>query len=162
MVERSYHADDITVRWNSELCIHTAICLNALPQVFNTAARPWIAIEGASAAEIAGAVEKCPTGALTYERTDGTPGEQAPSQTTIIPWPNGPLMVRGEIAVRDAKGNQFTAGPRFTLCRCGASENQPFCDLSHRKIRFRNNPRVVSTSRETARSPDEIDPSSGP
>ena len=119
MVERSYHADDITVRWNSELCIHTAICLNALPQVFNTAARPWIAIEGASAAEIAGAVEKCPTGALTYERTDGTPGEQAPSQTTIIPWPNGPLMVRGEIAVRDAKGNQFTAGPRFTLCRCG-------------------------------------------
>ena len=49
MVERSYRADKITVRWNSELCIHTAVCLNALPQVFDVKARPWIAIEDASA-----------------------------------------------------------------------------------------------------------------
>ncbi len=162
MVERSYRADKITVHWNSELCIHTAVCLNALPQVFNVEAKPWIAIEDASADEIAHAVEKCPTGALTYERTDGAPGEQVSSQTTIIPWPNGPLMVRGEIAVRDAQGNLFTAGPRFTLCRCGASKNQPFCDLSHRQIGFRDNPRVVSASRETAQSPAEISPSPGP
>ncbi len=112
MVERSYRTDKITVHWDSELCIHTAVCLNALPQVFNVEAKPWIAIEDASADEIAHAVEMCPTGALTYERTDGAPGEQVSSQTTIVPWPNGPLMVRGEIAVRDAQGNLFTAGPR--------------------------------------------------
>lgn len=162
MVKRSYRTDKITVHWNSELCIHTAACLNALPQVFNVGEKPWIAIENAGADEIAHAVEKCPTGALTYERTDGAPDEEAPSQTTVIPWPNGPLMVRGNIAVRDARGNLFTAGPRFTLCRCGASQNQPFCDLSHRRIGFRNNPQVVSDSRETAQSPQDISPTTGP
>lgn len=162
MVKRSYRTDQITVHWNSELCIHTAVCLNTLPQVFNVEARPWIEIDNASADEIAHAVEKCPTGALTYERADGASGEEAPSQTTIIPWPNGPLMVRGDIAVRDARGDLFTAGPRFALCRCGASNNQPFCDLSHRQIGFRNNPRAVSTSREAAQSPKDISRSPGP
>ena len=162
MVERSYRTDEITVHWNSELCIHTAICLNALPRVFNAETRPWIAIEDASADEIANAVEKCPTGALTYERTDGALAEQVSSQTSIIPLPNGPLMVRGELEVRDARGNLFKAGPRFTLCRCGASNNQPFCDLSHRQMEFRDNPRVVSVPRETAQSPEEISHSPGP
>lgn len=162
MVKRSYSTDKITVHWNSQLCIHTGVCLNLLPQVFDLATTPWIAIENASADAIAQAVEKCPTGALTYERTDGTPGEQPPAQTTVIPWPNGPLMVTGDVAVRDARGNLFQAGPRFALCRCGASENQPFCDLSHRQVGFRNNPRVISPSRETAQSPKEISPKTEP
>ena len=71
-------------------------------------------------------------------------------------------MVRGNVEIRDAKGELFTAGPRFTLCRCGASQNQPFCDLSHRRIEFHNNPRVVSADRETAQSPQDIDPRIGP
>ncbi len=162
MVKRSYRTDAIVVHWDSDLCIHTAICLNALPHVFDVQASPWITIDADSAEEIARAIEKCPTGALTYERTDGAPGEQPPAETTVIPWPNGPLMVRGNVEIRDARGELFTAGPRFTLCRCGASQNQPFCDLSHRRIEFHNNPRVVSADRETAQSPQDIDPRIGP
>ena len=162
MVKRSYQTDAITVKWNSQLCIHTAICLNTLPSVFDVQARPWIAVDGATAQEIAEAVERCPTGALTYHRTDGQPDEQTPAETTVVPWPNGPLMVRGNVEIRDAGGELFTAGPRFTLCRCGASQNQPFCDLSHRRVEFHNNPRVVPTSRETAESPNDIDPRIGP
>jgi uncharacterized Fe-S cluster protein YjdI/CDGSH-type Zn-finger protein len=162
MVKRSYRTDEIVVHWNSELCIHTAICLNTLPGVFDVQARPWVTADAAGADEIAYAIERCPTGALTYERTDGAPGEEAPAETTIIPWPNGPLMVRGNVEIRDAKGKLFTAGPRFTLCRCGASKNQPFCDLSHRMIGFLNNPRVVSADRDTAESPQDIDPEIGP
>lgn len=160
MVKRSYRTDDIVVHWDSELCIHAAMCLRGLPNVFDVASSPWIAIEAAPADEIAATVEQCPSGALTYHRTDGAPDEQAPAETTVVPWPNGPLMVRGTVEVRDAKGEVFTAGPRFTLCRCGASRNQPFCDLSHRRIGFRNNPRVV-TEREAAESPSDIDPSPG-
>lgn len=162
MVRRSYHTDKIVVHWNSDLCIHTAICLNTLPRVFNVQAAPWVKIDAGTADEIAAAVEKCPTGALTYERTDGAPGEQATSETTVIPWPNGPLMVRGNVEIRDASGKAFAAGSRFMLCRCGASQNQPFCDLSHRQVGFRNNPRVASPNRQTAQSPIDIDPRPGP
>lgn len=158
MAKREYDGEGITVHWNSELCIHTGICLKDLPQVFDNEARPWVAVENANAEEIAQVVEGCPSGALTYTRTDGEPGEQSPAQTTVIPVPNGPLRVRGELEVRDARGNLFKAGPRFTLCRCGASQNQPFCDLSHRDIRFRNNPRAIAESREAAESPKDISP----
>jgi uncharacterized Fe-S cluster protein YjdI/CDGSH-type Zn-finger protein len=162
MVNRSYAAEGIVVHWNSELCIHTAICLNTLPAVFDVQARPWIDADAAAPDEVASAIERCPTGALTYERTDGAPNEVAPEETTIIPWPNGPLMVRGNVEIRDAKGELFTAGPRFTLCRCGASTNQPFCDLSHRRVGFLNNPHIAAPDRDDAESPEDIDPKIGP
>ena len=133
-----------------------------MPAVFDVQARPWISVDSATVDEIAATVERCPTGALTYHRTDGQPDEQSPSETTVVPWPNGPLMIRGNVEVRDARGELFTAGPRFTLCRCGASQNQPFCDLSHRRIDFHNNPRAVAPNRETAESPDDIDHQIGP
>jgi len=162
MVKRSYRTDEIVVHWDSDLCIHSANCLKGLPAVFSVRARPWIAVEAATADEISATVEQCPSGALTYERTDGAPGEMTPADTTVVPWPNGPLMVRGNVEIRDADGELFTAGPRFTLCRCGASKNQPFCDLSHRQVGFLNNPHVASADRETAESPYDIDPLVGP
>lgn len=48
----------------------------------------------------------------------------------------GPLYLRGEIELTDARGETTAIGPRAALCRCGASENKPFCDLSHRTIGF--------------------------
>ena len=162
MARRVYETERIRVRWNSELCIHTAICLKALPQVFNVGRRPWVEIDGADADAVAEAIEMCPTSALTYERLDGEPGERPPPETTIVPWPNGPLMVRGNLEVRDARGNLFETGTRMTLCRCGHSENQPFCDLSHRRVGFRNVPRAIGSEREEAASPRDITERPGP
>ena len=156
MAKRSYESTQIRVHWNSDRCIHTAICLKALPQVFDVQRRPWIAINAAEADEVAHTVEQCPTGALTYERLDGAPGEQFPSETTITPMPNGPLYVRGEVEIRDKKGNLINTGTRMALCRCGHSKNQPFCDLSHRKAGFRSTPRADNPQREQAQSPSDI------
>jgi uncharacterized Fe-S cluster protein YjdI len=158
MAKRDYETTQIRVHWDSDRCIHTAICLKTLPQVFDTRKRPWVTIDAAKADEIADAVEKCPTGALTYERLDGTPGEQLPQETTIIPMPNGPLYVRGKLEVRDRQGNLIDMGTRFALCRCGHSKNQPFCDLSHRKVGFRSVTRVGDPQREQAQSPRDINP----
>jgi CDGSH-type Zn-finger protein len=110
----------------------------------------------ASAETVAVAVEGCPTGALRYERLDGGPQEQVPEHTTIVPFPNGPLMVRGELEVLDRHGDLFVAAPRVALCRCGESKNQPFCDLSHRDSSFRDHAKAPAPDRDAARNPLDI------
>src|ERR1700683_5625475 len=55
--------------------------------------------------------------------------------------PNGPYRVEapeGTIQLVDANGNQYdlTGKPAFSLCRCGASVNKPFCDGTHSKLGF--------------------------
>jgi CDGSH-type Zn-finger protein len=49
---------------------------------------------------------------------------------------SGPLWVRGGIPVVAADGTRYEIRNRVTLCRCGASQNKPFCDGSHVSIRF--------------------------
>ena len=158
MTRRDYEGDGIVVHWNSERCIHGANCLRALPEVFDTSRRPWVDVTAADANTIAAAVEQCPSGALQYDRTDGAPGEQPAVPTAIIPWPNGPLMVRGNIEVRDRQGELFSEGPRIALCRCGESKNHPYCDLSHREAGFRNYPRAVRPERAGAETPEDVGP----
>jgi len=52
--------------------------------------------------------------------------------------PNGPLVVSGPITIVDVEGNEYELPPgtAYALCRCGASENKPFCDKSHQRIGF--------------------------
>lgn len=156
MPERTYRTEQIEVGWNSERCIHTGMCLAALPAVFDVRRRPWVDVDAATADEIAAAVEQCPSGALTYRRLDGAADEEVPETTTIIVWPSGPLRVRGKVEIVDARGDVFDSGPRVTLCRCGHSKNQPFCDLSHRDAEFRDNPHVIDRRRRGAAAPDEL------
>lgn len=54
---------------------------------------------------------------------------------------NGPLRITGkDIVIKDPAGNVFGLAGRevVSLCRCGASENKPFCDGSHKKINFQS------------------------
>ena len=155
MVTRSYQTDELTVLWDAQRCIHTGICLRALPAVFDVNARPWVRIDNASTDAIVAAVEKCPTGALRYER-DGQP-EVGPAETTMVPIPNGPLLVRGRLRVIGDKGQVLADETRLALCRCGKSQNEPFCDNSHRRVGF-DEPAPQPAGREQARSPADICP----
>jgi len=49
---------------------------------------------------------------------------------------SGPLWVRGGISIVAADGGEYEARNRVTLCRCGQSQNKPFCDGSHAAIGF--------------------------
>jgi CDGSH-type Zn-finger protein len=53
---------------------------------------------------------------------------------------NGSVLLEGEFTLHDAAGNQFDLAGRtqIALCRCGQSENKPFCDGSHKKIEFQS------------------------
>jgi CDGSH-type Zn-finger protein len=50
----------------------------------------------------------------------------------------GPIWVRGGIPITGADGGTYEVRHRVTLCRCGASQNKPFCDASHASIGFRS------------------------
>jgi CDGSH-type Zn-finger protein/uncharacterized Fe-S cluster protein YjdI len=131
LAQRTYSNDAITVLWDSKRCIHTGICLMGLPAVFDTQRRPWVEIDAAAADEVADVVSRCPTGALRFERNDGEPGEEPRRPTVVIPIENGPLLVAGDLLVQTPDGEEITHEARLTLCRCGKTRNQPFCDNSH-------------------------------
>jgi CDGSH-type Zn-finger protein len=49
---------------------------------------------------------------------------------------NGPLLVRGNFSIRAASGRVAYRGTKASLCRCGHSNNRPFCDGSHKAAGF--------------------------
>ena len=131
---RVYEGDGITVEWRADRCIHTANCLNELPDVFDTSARPWIDVTKADPGAIVDAVRACPTGALRYSSDALPPDDGTDEGVMIEAQPNGPLFVRGPVRVTDHEDLPITNEPRMALCRCGSSENKPFCDNTHKKI----------------------------
>ena len=60
-------------------------------------------------------------------------------EATITPYRDGPLLVRGPVRLLDQDGNEIDPGSEGTiaLCRCGKSRLRPFCDGSHKVVRFR-------------------------
>jgi len=51
---------------------------------------------------------------------------------------NGPLLVKGSVEVLDSNGVLMQAGAQVALCRCGHSNNKPFCDGMHGKAGFQS------------------------
>jgi len=49
---------------------------------------------------------------------------------------SGPLWVRGGVRIESENGTPYEVRNRVTLCRCGASNNMPFCNGSHASIKF--------------------------
>lgn len=49
---------------------------------------------------------------------------------------NGPLLLRGNFEIRSSDGKSIYRGSKAALCRCGGSQNKPFCDGTHKKIGF--------------------------
>ncbi|MCX7783390.1 MAG: (4Fe-4S)-binding protein [Meiothermus sp.] len=133
---RKYTAQNMVVYYQPRLCIHAAECVRGLPEVFDTQKKPWIQPEHASAEAVARVIERCPSGALQYERLDGGAAEAMPDTLSIRLVPDGPLYVRGPIMLKSATGEVLFEGTRAALCRCGASQNKPFCDNSHLQNSF--------------------------
>ncbi len=61
---------------------------------------------------------------------------------------NGPLIVKGEVEMKDAEGNSYPVEKRMALCRCGASTEKPFCDGTHSKVGFQAAEKAVPESAE--------------
>ena len=56
----------------------------------------------------------------------------------ITPYKDGPLLVRGPFTLVDQDGNEVELHRNtIALCRCGRSRIKPFCDGTHKVIKFR-------------------------
>ena len=60
--------------------------------------------------------------------------------TVIVVSANGPLRISGNFVIKDPQGKDFDLSGRtaISLCRCGFSENKPFCDGTHGRMGFQS------------------------
>lgn len=65
-IKKEYTNGEVTVVWQSGKCIHSGNCVRNNPAVFQPKEKPWIKIEASATDKIIDAVNKCPSGALTY------------------------------------------------------------------------------------------------
>jgi CDGSH-type Zn-finger protein len=84
----------------------------------------------------------CPAGRLVLhdKKTQKEVEHPLPASIGVVEDPklgcSGPLWVRGAITVESHDGKRYEKRNRITLCRCGASENKPFCNGAHASIKF--------------------------
>jgi uncharacterized Fe-S cluster protein YjdI len=138
-ITKKYTNGEVTIVWKPNICIHSRVCWNAagLPEVFNPAERPWIKPEAASTERIIEQVKKCPSGALSFYMNDEAETVAEISAESIVEVsPNGPLLVYGNLIVKDKEGNETHKNKVTAFCRCGQSSNKPYCDGSHIKTGF--------------------------
>ena len=136
-ITKTYSNGEVTIVWRPASCIHSKICWTGLPDVFNPRERPWIKPMAATTQALVEQVRKCPSGALSYfmnGEEDTNTHAQVESIVEILP--NGPLLVYGNITVKDSRSNETKKHEVTAFCRCGASANKPYCDGSHTKIDF--------------------------
>lgn len=152
-----FRGPGITVTWSRARCTHAADCVMNLPTVFEPGRRPWVDATQASADSVARVVARCPTGALHFERSDGGDPEPTPAVNTLLVSRHGPLMLRGEIEVRDEAGDVILRDTRVALCRCGQSLTKPLCDNSHAAAGFREPGAIADPERvEDPGAPDGV------
>lgn len=130
-----YVGKQITIHDNRGICSHAGFCTDNLKTVFKLHHEPWIDPDGATAVEIMNIIANCPSGALSYsiDSVEHRDRERAPMVTVTK---NGPYAVTGGIELLGHVFGDGASTEHYTLCRCGASKNKPFCDGSHWTIGF--------------------------
>ncbi len=131
----SFKGKEITIHDNRGVCSHDGACLMELPTVFIKGRRPWIDPDGATPQEVMDTIHKCPSGALSYTYRGKTyEGLDRPPAIKVAQ--DGPYEITGGISLQDDQGCKPQMPEHYTLCRCGGSKNQPFCDGTHGQIGF--------------------------
>ena len=133
---KEYSNGEVTVVWDAKKCIHSGICVKGLPSVFRPKVRPWVRINEANTEAIVNQVKLCPSNALSYYMNSVVEPCENNSMTKVEVLRNGPILVHGAIEVNHADGNKENKTKVSAFCRCGQSNNKPYCDGAHVKNEF--------------------------
>ncbi|WP_420319944.1 (4Fe-4S)-binding protein [Flagellimonas sp.] len=135
-IKKEYTNGELTIVWKPKKCIHAAECVKALPKVYDPNRKPWIIAEGADTQALKNQINKCPSGALSYYMNGEENQEELSLETKVEVLENGPLLVYGTLNVKDKDGKSERKNKTTAFCRCGASNNKPYCDGSHIQVNF--------------------------
>jgi uncharacterized Fe-S cluster protein YjdI len=140
-ITKKYTNGEVTIVWKPTTCMHSTICWKAatgLPEVFSPMEKPWIKPEASTTEKMIEQIKKCPSGALSfYMNGHDDENKEISAESIVEVSPNGPLLVYGNIIVKDKDGNETHKNKVTAFCRCGESSNKPYCDGTHRKIEFK-------------------------
>jgi CDGSH-type Zn-finger protein/truncated hemoglobin YjbI len=139
----TYVGTAVTVFDNRGICAHSGFCTDRLNSVFHVGQEPFVSPNGARMDDIIRAVRACPSGALSY----GIGGVEARSQVdqerppAIEVSKDGPYRITGSIPLEDDSDhpvlrNTGVSLEHYSLCRCGHSQNKPFCSGMHWYVNF--------------------------
>ena len=151
----TYPGQQVTIFDNRGICQHSGLCTDRLATVFRTDQEPFVAPSGGRLDEIVRAVRDCPSGALSLafdgaddrdearDLTDWHAGRERAIEVTQ----DGPYRVTGGIGLTDGTGADVpraagSSREHYALCRCGHSQNKPFCSGMHWYAGFRDPVRV--------------------
>ena len=141
----TYDGEQVTVFDNRGICQHSGFCTDRLNTVFRAGQEPFVAPSGGRMDEIVRAVRDCPSGALSlafdgHEERDLADGHNR-REPAIEITADGPYRVTGRVALVAAGGGDVaraegSSREHYALCRCGHSQNKPFCSGMHWYIGF--------------------------
>ena len=143
----SYTGQQVTIFDNRGTCQHSGLCTDRLTTVFRAGGDPFVAPSGGRMDEIIRAVRDCPSGALSYgvdeQEARGDVDYHDRRDPAIEVTRDGPYRVTGGITLSGADGeeparNAGASREHYALCRCGHSQNKPFCSGMHWYVRFRD------------------------
>jgi CDGSH-type Zn-finger protein/truncated hemoglobin YjbI len=139
----AYEGQQIEIFDNRGICAHSGFCTDSLASVFHAGKEPFIAPSGGRLDEIIKAVRACPSGALSYaiggvEARDHV-DRHRPASIEVSK--DGPYRITGGVRLVDEAGNEVpraegSSREYFSLCRCGHSQNKPFCSGMHWYVKF--------------------------
>ena len=138
-----YDGVQVQIFDNRGICAHSGFCTDHLASVFHAGKEPFVTPSGGRLDEIIKAVRACPSGALSYG-IDGVEARKQvdqPRTASIEVSKDGPYRVTGGVRLVDEVGNDLpraegSAREHFSLCRCGHSQNKPFCSGMHWYVKF--------------------------
>jgi CDGSH-type Zn-finger protein/truncated hemoglobin YjbI len=143
----TYPGEQVTIFDNRGICQHSGLCTDRLPTAFRTKEEPFVAPSGARMDELVRAVRDCPSGALSLafdsvEARDLVDWHGTREQAIEITQ-DGPYRVTGALPLADAAGADVpraagSSREHYALCRCGHSQNKPFCSGMHWYVDFRD------------------------
>lgn len=137
----TYVGSGVTVLDNRGTCAHSGFCSDRVPTAFRAGEEPFVAPSGGRMDEIVRVARACPSGAL------GLAGQSADTERTpsIEVSKDGPYRVTGGIGLLETDGtpvarNIGASYEHYSLCRCGQSQNKPFCSGMHWYVKFSDPP----------------------
>jgi CDGSH-type Zn-finger protein/truncated hemoglobin YjbI len=139
----TYAGTAVTIFDNRGICAHSGFCTDRLSSAFHAGKEPFVTPSAARMDDLVRAVRACPSGALSYAIGDTEARSQVDQNRppAIEVSKDGPYRVTGGIEVKDGKGNDETrvtgySKEHYSLCRCGHSQNKPFCSGMHWYVNF--------------------------